>query len=450
MRQFERRGTEAPMEFEYERERKDLGPWSSQTFATASMKANSGGNGSRPILQYTPAGSQDFSSRRSYIPFSAPSVPSPMPSSSSYWNPPGSFSPQKASKNGAQMEIHDVTMSSIDDDDDDTPSPTKSGAERPVRHRQSLDKIGGKIMQALKGSPSSPRGGRGKGKKGTRDEDEWLPEDGDIVPFHRSPKKPQRRRKYSTHSSDGGDESDDRHAVSAPNFYNVHLPSPTPPPGHASNELSGYLTFSFKLISLLTALYLGFSFVMTVKQDVDARVLEYSSELLHEIALCSQLYLTNKCHPDTRVPVVEQVCQDWERCMNKDPKVIGRVRVWAETLGEMFNSFVEPIAWKTLAFTVITLFSITFAAWGMFRLFGSWQHHHAAPPPPSHTPILHGPPFPSMLQPPSSMTPRRSPRLAIDAVQGGQQQQQPEEWASRAWSRDPPQTRTTRTTSKRG
>lgn len=44
---------------------------------------------------------------------------------------------------------------------------------------------------------------------------------------------------------------------------------------------------------------------------------------------------------------MEQTCQDWERCMNKDPKVVSRVRVWAETLGEMFNGFVEPIAWKT-------------------------------------------------------------------------------------------------------
>lgn len=34
--------------------------------------------------------------------------------------------------------------------------------------------------------------------------------------------------------------------------------------------------------------------------------------------------------------------------MNKDPKVISRARVYAETVGDMFNGFVEPLAWKTL------------------------------------------------------------------------------------------------------
>lgn len=150
-----------------------------------------------------------------------------MSASSSYWNPPGSFSPQKATA-GAQTEIQDVSMSSAGQDDDEsyTASPTKSEAERPVKHRRSLDGIGGKIMQALKGASSSPRKGRGKGKKGTRDEDEWLPEDGDVVPFHRSPKRPQRRRKYSTHSSDGGDESDVSPAGFASWFVNLNTDVP--------------------------------------------------------------------------------------------------------------------------------------------------------------------------------------------------------------------------------
>ncbi|KAG9006676.1 hypothetical protein FRB94_000511 [Tulasnella sp. JGI-2019a] len=453
MRRFEKRGTEAPMDFEYERERNNVGPWSSQTFATTSpLKANNRAGGSvRPILPftpppYTPAGPQGFNTNRGHsIPFTPPPTSSPAPSSS-YWDLPGSFSPQKASTSIALPEIQDVIMSPAGRDEDDAygASPTKSEADRPARSRRNPEKLGGKTTKTPKSS-SSPR--KGRGKKGSRDEDEWLPDDEDESSSNQSPKKPQRRQKYSTSSSDGGDELDAHGSLSASNYYNVHLPSPIPPSIHVSNELTGYLTFGFKLILLLTSLLIGFSFIMAVKQDVDARVLEYSSELLHDIALCSQLYLTNKCHPDTRVPVVEQLCQDWERCMNKDPKVVGRVRVWAETLGEMFNSFVEPIAWKTLAFTVITLFSMTFATWGIFRLFGSWQHQHSTSPAPSQMPLLHNPPFPLMLQSPSSTrTPRRSPRPAIDAVQDGSLQQQ--EWLNRAWSQEPQQIQT-RSSSRR-
>ena len=34
--------------------------------------------------------------------------------------------------------------------------------------------------------------------------------------------------------------------------------------------------------------------------------------------------------------------------MNRDPKVIGRARVYAETMAEVVNGFVDPISWKTL------------------------------------------------------------------------------------------------------
>jgi hypothetical protein len=34
--------------------------------------------------------------------------------------------------------------------------------------------------------------------------------------------------------------------------------------------------------------------------------------------------------------------------MSRDPTVVGRARLSAETLGEIVNGFVEPISWKTL------------------------------------------------------------------------------------------------------
>jgi hypothetical protein len=34
--------------------------------------------------------------------------------------------------------------------------------------------------------------------------------------------------------------------------------------------------------------------------------------------------------------------------MNRDPKVVGKARVYAETMAEVVNGFVDPISWKTL------------------------------------------------------------------------------------------------------
>ena len=41
--------------------------------------------------------------------------------------------------------------------------------------------------------------------------------------------------------------------------------------------------------------------------------------------------------------------------MQRDPNVIGRARVVAETVGEIVDSFVEPISWKTLVSALIDL-----------------------------------------------------------------------------------------------
>lgn len=43
--------------------------------------------------------------------------------------------------------------------------------------------------------------------------------------------------------------------------------------------------------------------------------------------------------------------------MSRDPTVVGRARLSAETLGEIVNGFVEPISWKTLVRTTYYLAS---------------------------------------------------------------------------------------------
>ena len=71
------------------------------------------------------------------------------------------------------------------------------------------------------------------------------------------------------------------------------------------------------------------------------------------MAVCSKEYLENRCAPSTRVPAMEKACLAWEKCMNRDPTVVGRARVSAETFAEIINSFIEPISYKTMVASVL-------------------------------------------------------------------------------------------------
>jgi len=67
--------------------------------------------------------------------------------------------------------------------------------------------------------------------------------------------------------------------------------------------------------------------------------------------------------------------------MNRDPKVVGRARVGAETFAGVINSFVDPISWKTMGFTLVTLtFLIILTNSALFNL----RAKHQAPAPPQH------------------------------------------------------------------
>ena len=49
-----------------------------------------------------------------------------------------------------------------------------------------------------------------------------------------------------------------------------------------------------------------------------------------------------------RIPAMEALCQEWEICMLRDPKEVGRLQVGAETLAEILNKLVDPLSYKTM------------------------------------------------------------------------------------------------------
>jgi len=76
--------------------------------------------------------------------------------------------------------------------------------------------------------------------------------------------------------------------------------------------------------------------------------------------------------------------------MNRDPTIVGRAKVGAEMIAEVVNGFVEPISWKTLAFTLTSLAFLTVFINALLSLYRS--RHHPVPPAPHHQPSYPIPP----------------------------------------------------------
>lgn len=112
--------------------------------------------------------------------------------------------------------------------------------------------------------------------------------------------------------------------------------------------LSYYAQFFLNVFLVFFFIYIIYSFWATIRSDVDKRSEVVASEVLAEMAACARQFVENRCERDTRVPAMETVCENWERCMNKDPRSVGRAKVSAHTFAEIFNSFVEPISYKAM------------------------------------------------------------------------------------------------------
>jgi len=120
--------------------------------------------------------------------------------------------------------------------------------------------------------------------------------------------------------------------------------------------LSFYAQLLLNVFLVFCFIYIIYSFWSTIRSDVDKKSEEAITDILAEMAVCAQNYRENRCEKESRAPALESVCNNWERCMNKDPRSVGRARVSAHTFAEIFNSFIEPISYKAMVST-----------WGLFQ-----------------------------------------------------------------------------------
>ncbi|KNC97884.1 uncharacterized protein SPPG_06875 [Spizellomyces punctatus DAOM BR117] len=155
--------------------------------------------------------------------------------------------------------------------------------------------------------------------------------------------------------------------------------------------ISGYIQMFFSMFIIAIMLYMIVQFILTVRHDLEMKAEEYSVEIIHQVAECSKNYIENKCDPKTRVQYMQKACQEWEICMQRDPKEVGRLKVGAETLAEILNKLVEPLSYKTMVFGTVLLFGTLFLTSTAFNLVKA-----RASSPPNPVPIhMHAPPGPA-------------------------------------------------------
>ncbi|KAE8353094.1 Di-sulfide bridge nucleocytoplasmic transport domain-containing protein [Aspergillus coremiiformis] len=159
------------------------------------------------------------------------------------------------------------------------------------------------------------------------------------------------------------------------------------------------LIVNLSLFSL--AVYVVFGFVSAIRAEFDQAAEEESDTILAEMASCAKSYVDNKCGGGDRLPALETVCENWERCMNRDPAKVGRAKVSAHTMAIIINSFIDPISWKAIMFFLATISTVTVVSNWSFRSFRNRhnQHEYAHPPAPSFTRQPSGQHHPSL--PPS-------------------------------------------------
>ncbi|OAX42559.1 hypothetical protein K503DRAFT_733341 [Rhizopogon vinicolor AM-OR11-026] len=284
------------------------------------------------------------------------------------WAPPPNFSPQKAFPPFAAQELCDVDMSE--------PSPPKPEAS---------DKESGRIVAtgALRRVFNSRQRARA-----------------------------QNHLQVVSHDDPGygsEEESDDDAGHVRPvtqntsNHYTLNMPSAPALQSDMPHVLLGYLQFFFNLSLVIVFLYLLLQFILTVQRDVEHRISEYSMDIVQEISMCATQYRNNLCESNP-VPAMIQQCASWKTCMDRDPTTVGRARVGAELIAEVVNGFVEPISWKTLAFTLTSLSFLTLFINSLFSLYRT-RHEAAHSPPPYPAPPMAQ--FPHHYIP-SGPTPRRS------------------------------------------
>eukprot|EP00762_Andalucia_godoyi_P002378 ANDGO_02668.mRNA.1 Nucleus export protein brr6 len=158
----------------------------------------------------------------------------------------------------------------------------------------------------------------------------------------------------------------------------------------APRVVGTYAQMSFHIGIFALFGYVFYLLYASVQHDVELRVDEFSQDVLTQIGECQRQWRENRCDDPNRPPVLATTCALWEQCMRRDPRMVARTRISAETVATIINSFVEPLSTKTI---LVGLSALMVAIVGSTWMLRSWQQ--------SSPPVVASSPLPALVSVPS-------------------------------------------------
>lgn len=141
-------------------------------------------------------------------------------------------------------------------------------------------------------------------------------------------------------------------------FYNQNeafkLPKPWSPNSHpasrASYALMSYLQLFLNAITTVVIFSFILSFIIALQKDLKSTWEQRKHELQYESNICQEQYITNRCNQTPGLPALGEQCAIWKQCMNRNNEIFFRARstLGAKLFGDIINSFIDPLNWKTL------------------------------------------------------------------------------------------------------
>lgn len=97
--------------------------------------------------------------------------------------------------------------------------------------------------------------------------------------------------------------------------------------------------------------------VYVVGQDIWKKTQKEITLVNDQITICTKEYFDNRCSPETRVPMLEQFCNEREACMARDAiETVRSTEAFAKMIADVLNALVSPLEAKTILVLVLLLF----------------------------------------------------------------------------------------------
>ncbi|ODQ81747.1 hypothetical protein BABINDRAFT_159990 [Babjeviella inositovora NRRL Y-12698] len=196
------------------------------------------------------------------------------------------------------------------------------------------------------------------------------------------------RRKPRVQDYDTDSEDDTKRPFDGPvqlqmhhhHYYNAQPSLPSPWESSSPHERVPYiLSLYFQLLLNTAAALYGCYILVTVfnsiNEDIQGKYQLALQGVRVESELCRRLYHENRCAPETILPGLKKLCEDWEKCMLRDPDHVAvRSSLAAEVLGLMVHSLLEPMGWKTLLLVAVFFAAVVVFNFSLGFMRAKWYY----------------------------------------------------------------------------